>query len=276
MSQPLAPRYQLSRDDQIALTNRVRDWIDRLGLADWHYLSIEWLDDMDALAMCSHFVDSHSFRLQVRTHWDIPVCPQNIDYIVVHELLHVVLADLWQFAFDGCAPSQNNLLGRIEHQAIARLSRGLAHPTNVVRGLDGIEEIAPAGGIVPFPQTSTADELRACVRYHETAAEALTGVGGVVSGSRPMQAPLGQVAPQGSGSLAEDTARWFATAQDAMQHDREPIHGDQTGEAAKRWWQVSARDSNWLNGFTREGQMIEAFCAGAEWARRHMVDKEGM
>ncbi len=248
----LAPDYPLTRADQIYLTNRVRHWIDQLGLADWTYQSIEFCpkEGMADLARCHVFADPHAFRLQVRTVWDIPVCPQNIDNILVHELLHVVLGDLWQFAFELCAPGINELLNRAEHQAIARLTRAIAPQTMVLRGLEGVEEI---------PENSPAIGATA-----ELACGSGTAQQGLVPGRG--NAATGRVQAQGAGSLSDDADRWLAAArvgEDDGKREAGPVgmirQSALCGITFDRWFPPHAEE---LRGYTLLGAASIAFAAG--------------
>lgn len=144
MPEALAPSYPFTQADKIKLVNRLADWHVKLGLGDWHCLSVELKDDYPHIAECFSFPDQQAYRVVVRSHWDIPVCDQNIDYICCHELLHVVLAQLWKIAYEHCPPALNDTLNRVEHIAIARLCNALAHPTKVVRGIENIEEVPEA------------------------------------------------------------------------------------------------------------------------------------
>ena len=112
---------------------RAQHWQQRLGLGDWVCTAMvhadSTLDDASlagANAMISLLVDGHSFRLTCNTQWSIPVNEPNLNYVCLHEMMHLVFADVWELAYKACHPALNEQLSKLEHAAIARLTNAFA------------------------------------------------------------------------------------------------------------------------------------------------------
>lgn len=138
-------KYPLGSGDQHAVVQKVEQWRTTLGLGDWHLLSIEFVKEAEFVARCITNDEARCYRIEVRMDWDVPVTSQNIDYIVVHELLHVVLNDLWRVGQRHCPPGLDDTLEKIEHQAIARIVHALAPPAREILGVGEIARIIRHG-----------------------------------------------------------------------------------------------------------------------------------
>lgn len=125
--------FPVSLDAFKAFVKQVDYWKGRLALDEWGCTQIRHSDiGPDGVpigtsnAMVSLLLANRVFVLTCNRQWAIPVTEVNIDYVAFHEVCHLLLAELWDIAYDHCPPAMNETVNTVEHAAIARLSKAFA------------------------------------------------------------------------------------------------------------------------------------------------------
>lgn len=108
-------------------------WKGRLALDEWTCTQLRHSktgpDDVPigtSNAMVSVLLSNRVYVLTCNEQWAIEVNDANIDYVAFHEVCHLLLAELWDIAYDHCPPAVEEAVNNAEHAAIARLNKAFA------------------------------------------------------------------------------------------------------------------------------------------------------
>lgn len=101
----------------------VEKWAPRLGLAGWH-MAVDWATDTDvsALAYVRINAEARIATVYLCKDWTGSVYTvKDLEEVAVHELLHIVLADLLAVAETSAPKSMYNTIQGMEHNVIRTL-----------------------------------------------------------------------------------------------------------------------------------------------------------
>jgi hypothetical protein len=113
---------RLSESDFKYFQGRVLYWAFRLGQVDWQ-LEIEWCkpeDEGNEMAGCRYNGDNKRATITLNRVWNHePVTPKALDRYACHEVLHLLFADVIDFANEHCPKGVD--ANRLEHSLIRTL-----------------------------------------------------------------------------------------------------------------------------------------------------------
>lgn len=112
-----------TNDHLLEFSNHVKKWAERLGMQDWD-LMVTWCPDKEIgedSAACYPDVDARHAKITLNREPD-KYAVEDLDKLALHEVLHLVLADLAEFVIDYAPKSATKDADTKEHVIIQRLT----------------------------------------------------------------------------------------------------------------------------------------------------------